>query len=39
MNMFQLSWRILLEIYSKFKLDFNDIYIDASHIKIICEPK
>ena len=33
MNVFQLSWRILLDIYSEFKLDFNDVYIDASHIK------
>ena len=28
MNVFQLSWKILLDIYSEFKLDFNDVYID-----------
>ena len=31
--MFQLSWRILLNISSEFKLDFNDVYIDTFYIK------
>lgn len=33
LGLFNLSWTIMLEIYKTFKLDFNDLFIDASHIK------
>lgn len=33
LNVFHLSWEIMVNIYAEFKLDFNDLFIDASHIK------
>ena len=33
LGVFHLSYKMLLDIYSEFKLDFNDLYIDSSHIK------
>ena len=32
-DVFKISWSILLHIYGEFKLDFDDMFIDASHIK------
>lgn len=32
-GVFKLTWIIIINIYSTLKLDFNDLYIDASHIK------
>ena len=32
-EVFKLVWAIVVDIYSTFKLDFNDVFIDASFIK------
>jgi transposase len=32
-GIFKLAWLIIINIYSTFKLDFTDLYIDASHVK------
>jgi len=32
-NVFKISWIILVNVYAEFKVDFEDIFIDASHIK------
>lgn len=32
-NIFKDTWSIILHIYQTFKLDFDDLFIDASHIK------
>jgi transposase len=32
-GIFKLAWLIIINIYSTFKVDFSDLYIDASHIK------
>lgn len=33
LNVFELAWQILLDIYQHFKFDFKLLFIDASHIK------
>ena len=32
-GVFKLAWILIINIYNTLKLDFNDLYIDASHIK------
>jgi hypothetical protein len=32
-HIFKLAWIIMVNIYAEFKLDFNDLFIDCSHIK------
>ena len=33
LGVFDMTWKIILSIYSYFKLDFEDLFIDATHVK------